>query len=1345
MKTTAPIFHPSPASRRGAALIVVLGSIVLLSVIVVAFFSSVRSEYQSARGFADGASVRSLANSTVQLVQAQIQHATTNNNLGWASQPGMIRTFDSQGSLRDIYRLYSWSSLREATTRFTVADEFDQLRTWNSRPAGFTDINSPVVNASGTNYPILNPDLVNKIEGFAISDTLTVASPSANRAPMPVQWLYVLSQGQVIAPDSGASTRASFTSGVKPSPNNPIVGRIAFWTDDETCKLNINTASEGTPWDTPRNNSFSELGQSVDQDTGAPGLASSVPSNNEYQRIPGHPAMTCLSPALGAWMPSTNAPSGWSPDAYIRYYTGCVGRYIALTPRVNGATARNAPGGSESGSRKTSFRDADGDGRPDIEINPDADRLYPSVDEYLFNVATRTTNALTAATIDALRFFLTPSSRAPDITPFNTPRICLWPRTSQSGGTTNVRDALIDFCSQLNGHSYSFHRGLAGYESTPSAVYRVAEGTANYSDWLTRPGTGNRNPDLYNYLKNLMSRDVPGLGGNFQSKYGPNAAQIRASMIDYLRSTVNIWQRIVFSGTQEKNYRYTADLVTQTSAGGGNAYVAPGLYPDTGGPYIGFGRSPVVTEVGIMFYATNRSTGPGPVTIGLQAVLYIQPTLLSPGEPQMSPWVRYEFSGLNTLNAITKSDGSAGSLSFPSGPISVTSRMNCGYGSQDGRHPYGNALSPFGRHTTGSPKPLALDASRPEINYNFGSYTPVQVQESNNVQWAGGTVTLKLYPGAGTESQPFQTYTITFPPCTIRPVYTATAPIGYGDQVNNAGEIVNYRNGFIPNRAVTRSLVVSTAPPVGGDFRLVALRRDVPADYFVKAPNYDNPGIRQTHTLRAGALELGAGTSSTMNLGSFGQIRERTLDGLGVTPDPYASLPIRPPGALGDIPGPDPRILSGQLIRNGGLYNPVCASVTPVGLNGAVNINGKPGDWDNGSGGFPDGPYINMADHCGPLRGNDGTAGPYGTMYFLGRHGFMAFPAPPAREIASAVSFGSLPSGAVPGHSSSSPWQTLLFCPHPQSRTTPASGTPNQSDHFGFGVRGSVVPDHALLEFFNMPVIEPYPISDPLSTAGKVNLNSQIMPFTHITRTTALRGILKSIRPVGMVGMDARPSSYDDNIYKARVFEMTSATANQIGIRSQNQLTFESRYDVNRDATITGWNRRFSDDDIYRHASEVCELFLVPTRISAPTSPPYGAAQNPPQNYDNVLSWWNLSSANAPQSERDQEPCVTGDNSREAPYAQIYPRLTTRSNTYTVHMRVQTLKQTPGSIAAGEWDEGRDAVTSEYRGSTTIERYVDPNDKRIPDFATAWTGAPNSPNLNAYYRFRVISQKQFSP
>ena len=111
---------------------------------------------------------------------------------------------------------------------------------------------------------------------------------------------------------------------------------------------------------------------------------------------------------------------------------------------------------------------------------------------------------------------------------------------------------------------------------------------------------------------------------------------------------------------------------------------------------------------------------------------------------------------------------------------------------------------------------------------------------------------------------------------------------------------------------------------------------------------------------------------------------------------------------------------------------------------------------------------------------------------------------------------------------------------------------------------------------------------------------------------------------------------------------------------------------------------------------------------------------------------------------------LTGDNSLERPYSSIYPRLTTRSNTYTVHVRVQSLKKNPFTGAA-TFISGEDQVTGEFRGSFVVERYLDPTSAGFVDSSgqTSSGGVPYteaSPNVTlGPYRFRVISSKQFAP
>jgi hypothetical protein len=111
---------------------------------------------------------------------------------------------------------------------------------------------------------------------------------------------------------------------------------------------------------------------------------------------------------------------------------------------------------------------------------------------------------------------------------------------------------------------------------------------------------------------------------------------------------------------------------------------------------------------------------------------------------------------------------------------------------------------------------------------------------------------------------------------------------------------------------------------------------------------------------------------------------------------------------------------------------------------------------------------------------------------------------------------------------------------------------------------------------------------------------------------------------------------------------------------------------------------------------------------------------------------------------------LTGDNLLERPYAAIYPRLTTRSNSYTVHVRVQTLPVNARN-KSHILKAAQNQPTGEFRGSYVLDRYLDPNTAGIYDvadttYSTKITGniIPGQHVLGPY-RFRVVSSKQFAP
>jgi hypothetical protein len=188
---------------------------------------------------------------------------------------------------------------------------------------------------------------------------------------------------------------------------------------------------------------------------------------------------------------------------------------------------------------------------------------------------------------------------------------------------------------------------------------------------------------------------------------------------------------------------------------------------------------------------------------------------------------------------------------------------------------------------------------------------------------------------------------------------------------------------------------------------------------------------------------------------------------------------------------------------------------------------------------------------------------------------------------------------------------------------------------------------------------------------------------------------------------------------------------------------------INADQTLYGFDSFFTTtNDIFRSASQICDMFLYPSRDALMTlyaGPLWDAANA------NITKFWNGNTAGGSYSTSTTTPTnaswpthyLTGDNSREKPYADIYPRLTTKSNTFTVHYYVQTLQKVIGSSPT-LWNEATDKVTGEYRGSTTFERYVNPNDTTLPDFAAlAIAGTPKA--LDSFYKFRVVNERQFAP
>ena len=187
-------------------------------------------------------------------------------------------------------------------------------------------------------------------------------------------------------------------------------------------------------------------------------------------------------------------------------------------------------------------------------------------------------------------------------------------------------------------------------------------------------------------------------------------------------------------------------------------------------------------------------------------------------------------------------------------------------------------------------------------------------------------------------------------------------------------------------------------------------------------------------------------------------------------------------------------------------------------------------------------------------------------------------------------------------------------------------------------------------------------------------------------------------------------------------------------------------------ATVQGTIRQFEDrfkfssaawsptgaHGLFRTASQICEIQLIPKKVAGNGPGVDGSDPAPVTNPYAASDMGNFWGAAGPGGRG-----LTGDNTRERPYTNLYAKISTKSNTFRVFFRVQTIKKARSS-AANVFDATKDTVASDYRGSTLIERRLDPGNSDIPDYGASMAPVSLKP-LDDFYRFSVLETKRFSP
>ncbi len=1394
--------RPAPAGA-GFALVLVLAILVLAAGLVIAFLIATRSERSASSNYKEGVLAQQIADSTISIVQGQIAQATAQPDHAWASQPGMIRTWRQNASPGSFFKLYSAPELVINGADFNVSATDLAPGDWDQRPGQWVDLNEPVVTAPDSSgnytgadatrvYPIVDPAAQELVDGFSIDSSSPISSGKKNAAPMPVSWLYLLADGSLTTP-TAYDTSTGEASGWREVPSgsstappdfavNPIVGRIAFWTDDDTCKLNINTASEGVFWDAPAVSSKQDYA-----------MAMTMPVPGEFQRAVGHPATTSLSPVLGGKglsqaatpliTPLTTAQrtvpdtvggtvnwnlTGQNRNALGRLtadsapYTNQLKPYYDLIPRVYGDKVETTAATTVTDNHAKSIEnnpsiartyDVSGDGQSSqggthytlqlsgggaawaTALTPDADRLFASVPELLFEP--KTTGAAAGANrpeyfqpdpgnpdkaflasgsaeqartlVRASTFFLTTNSRAPETTLFNTPRICLWPIQVEPdpAPATNIlfpQERLLRFCASVGRDAagkpalYAFQRvDLARNGGQPPS------GTTPTSTDTTRDYDAiPRNQKLMDtYFRNLMAAQIPGYGGSFQTKWSADGMDgMRVALFDTIRSSLRA-KPISRSSNNENSY-------SRSDASDGRdvkGFVVPLRLAN----HKGYSNQPLVSGVSAVFI--NSSTDA--TTNKMQFYLLFQ--MYFPDRVGVAGNTRYRLY-VEDADSLTVTAAGA------SGPAALLGSGNRVVRAA-AEHNTTNFLdSGFILYKTDSTGFLARRNMRPSGAAAAAVNTPLKESEdypfvSNEITlggttgdftFSGGTITVHVVEPDGPQPASLPAVKDRVQTVQIRlPSYTGPLPLYYESGKTPGLDLYSRAStGNTPSDPEKKGNLVKrgdilkgvgfgdgAVAELRGDLRALAMATDVKASSGIVAPHPDYNLVPGTNPGSQSAFYRGRFTGFTVGNGGGANQVYGYGDGSSTGPlnqgiDIWASVaPINGSrvidSAYGLIPGSPFNFKDNQPL------------VAQFGLKGARNAKNQWGDWTSGVGGFSDGAIT--APLPGGAHGSQG-----GGFYYPNRSSRLKNQTvkdfSPNIEAPSPVIFGPIltpnSAGIFQG------WTTLLFNPAPAA----GLGTFGSSStlHPGF----ETPPDHLILDNFWMPIVEPYAISEPLSTAGKVNLNYQMWPFPHISRTTAMRGVLTAVQMAGLP---------DSNSDKAKRGQATSDD----GSANVGNLPLPSiRHALNLSSTtgsLADFKARFDAGKIFKSASEICEVMLVPEG----------------ETRSNMASWWS--------SRR-----MTSDTLRESPYLSIYPRVTTKSNSYTVHYWVQSLKHSPASRSAGVWTEGRDGVLGEYRGNASMERYIDPNDSQIPDYLTASSLTSVDP-IDRFYRWRIVSKNRFAP
>lgn len=191
-----------PSSRSGVALILSLAFIVLVTIVIVGLMESMRTDRPAANSYFERAQAGQYAQEGVERVIALLGQGTADTERNWISQPGQL--------------------VIGAPEAGSGPDERKRLQT-------VVPLSSGLPGAASSDPALRPPDL--NLPTFRNPNEYLITN-GASAIPMPVKWVYVRKSGLLDLAETPNTQNAS----------DPIVGRYAYWADDESSKVNYNLA-----------------------------------------------------------------------------------------------------------------------------------------------------------------------------------------------------------------------------------------------------------------------------------------------------------------------------------------------------------------------------------------------------------------------------------------------------------------------------------------------------------------------------------------------------------------------------------------------------------------------------------------------------------------------------------------------------------------------------------------------------------------------------------------------------------------------------------------------------------------------------------------------------------------------------------------------------------------------------------------------------------------------------------------------------------------------------------------------------------------------------------------------